>query len=314
MKTAAVLDIGSNTILLTVGKRCPNGEIEIILDRGEIARLSEGLQDGGPLQAAARARALQTLRQFKNIAEEKEATQMVAAGTAAFRRASDGKQFAEEIQKQLKIPVKILSGEEEARYSYQSAQLDFSKKYGPIGMIDVGGGSTEFVFGEKGPNDSLPLGTVRMTEDFISAHPISDSEWDILQKEIQNILRDNLKKMPHSPTTWVAVAATPASLAAVYLRLPHYQPERVHGLKLNGKELGELVERLRKASMPERLAMPGMDPKRAELLPVGGLILWKSMEFLGLREIIVSDHGLRYGLLAEILKSASKNSYFRGPL
>jgi exopolyphosphatase / guanosine-5'-triphosphate,3'-diphosphate pyrophosphatase len=301
VKGLAVIDIGSNTLLLTVGRLTPQKKLEILLDQGDVVRLSEGLKDGGALQPEAKTRTLETLRQFQKLAVDHGANNILAAGTAAFRRACDGQAFATEIKEKLNIPVRILSGDEEAHYSYLSAKFDFEKEYGNVGMIDIGGGSTEFVFGEKGPRLSLPVGTVRLTEGFIHHHPIPDAEWFLLRAEIRNILKKQLVLPAHSPSTWVAVAATPASLAAVLLQLPHYQPDRIHGYHMKIDSLNELVERLRTLSIEERISMPGMHPKRAELLPIGGAILAEAMKFLNLEEILVSDHGLRYGLLTESL-------------
>jgi exopolyphosphatase/guanosine-5'-triphosphate,3'-diphosphate pyrophosphatase len=302
----AVIDIGSNTLLLTVGKKEPSGEIKILADHADVIRLSEGLQDGKNLQPEAKNRALKALREFKEMAASKGSQQIFAAGTAAFRRAQDGKKFAQEIEKQLGIPVKILTGDEEAKYSFLSAKLDFGKEYPSLGMIDIGGGSTEFVFGEDAPHFSLPIGTVRLTEKFVSAHPISDAEWNQVRETISQLLQQSLPK-ESIPYTWVAVAATPASLASVLLKLPHYDPKKIHGYKIQVKILAELVEQLRTKSLKARIAMPGMDPKRAELLPVGGLILLEGMKFLEIDQILVSDHGLRYGILMENLQPTTSS-------
>ena len=305
MKTLAVIDIGSNTLLVTVGRLQEDGKVRILLDEGEVTRLGQGLSDGGPLLPDAKQRALSALARFKELALAKGAERILAAGTAAFRRASDGRGFAEEIQARLGFPVRILSGEEEAHYSFASAHYDFGKGSSSLGMIDIGGGSTEFVFGPEGPRFSLPMGTVKLTEKFVHAHPIPDSEWRAVCEEIRCLLRDQLGNIAARPEIWAAVAATPASLAAVLLKLPAYDPEQVHGFRLKRPTLENLVETLRSASLAERCAMPGMHPDRAELLPIGGAILLEAMQFLGLNEILVSDHGLRYGILFEELLGPS---------
>ncbi len=301
VKSLGVIDIGSNTLLLTLGRKEASGEVRILLDRGEVVRLSEGLKDGGRLQPEAKERTLETLREFKRHTKAHGISRLVAAGTAAFRRAADGADFARQIERELEIPVRILSGDEEAAYSFQSAAHDFGSSGVAIGMIDIGGGSTEWVFGEAGPRVSFPIGTVRLTEELISKHPIDDETWKRVRKKIQIILKSSKLDSKVAPKTWVAVAATPASLAAVLLELPTYQPEKVHGFKLGRSELEKLIEKLRTSSIPERNRLPGMDPKRSELLPVGGAILAESMKFLNLDRIIVSDHGLRYGILHESL-------------
>lgn len=303
MKKLAVIDIGSNTVLVTGGFLNPEGKLQILFDHGEVARLSEGLQDDGLLQKAAKERVLKRLKEFREIANSHGVNELHAAGTAAFRRARDGIDFARQIEAELGISVRILSGDEEAYYSYQSAKNDFAKAGENLGMIDIGGGSTEYVFGEAGFKQSLPIGTVRFSEKFIKTHPIEDKNWNLLCEEIQNNLRNSLANINTIPKTWVAVAATPASLAAIYLKLPKYQPERIHGLVLKTKALEDLVEALRKKSLAQRIALPGMHPDRAELIPIGGAILVESLRFLGLEEVTISDRGLRYGLLQEALRS-----------
>ncbi|HKY62582.1 MAG TPA: hypothetical protein VJR29_04110, partial [bacterium] len=278
-----------------------DGRTEILWDEGRVVRMSEGLQDGGALKPEAKMRVLAALEDFQREARRHGATEVTAAGTAAFRRARDGADFAREIFDRLGIPVRILSGDEEARYSFASAQLDFGQGLEALGMIDIGGGSTELVYGQSGPRFSLPIGTVRLTETLITSHPISDEEWERLLAEIDGCLAGSMKKDSAVPATWAAVAATPASLAAVLLGLPVYQPEKIHGFRLKKSELANLLKKLRGLSLAGRKKLPGMHPDRAELLPVGGAILWRAMEFLGLEEILVSDHGLRYGILHEEL-------------
>lgn len=140
-KSLGVFDIGSNTVLLTGGRLNTRGQLEVLIELHDVARLSEGLVDGGPLQEAAKARTLNILSQFKAQANSKGVQQFLAAGTAAFRRASDGSAFAQEIQEKLEIPVKIIPGEREAHYSYLSAQQDFGSSQNPVGVIDIGGGA-----------------------------------------------------------------------------------------------------------------------------------------------------------------------------
>jgi exopolyphosphatase/guanosine-5'-triphosphate,3'-diphosphate pyrophosphatase len=119
-----VIDIGSNTVLLTGGQINSSGELEVILECYEVARLSEGLVDQGPLLPKAKSRVLFILKDFQKQAHEKGIIKLLAAGTAAFRRASDGENFAKEIEEKLGIPVKILTGGEEAHFSYLSARID----------------------------------------------------------------------------------------------------------------------------------------------------------------------------------------------
>jgi len=305
LKTLAVIDIGSNTLLVTVGRRSEDASVRILLDEAEVTRLGQALRDGGPLHPDAKHRALKALARFKELALAKGAEQILAAGTAAFRRASDGGEFARQIEEKLGFPVRILSGDEEAHYSFASAWFDFGRGRNSLGMIDIGGGSTELVFGLQGPRFSLPVGTVKLTEKWITAHPIPLPEWQKIHAEIRGLLDEKLGPISSRPEAWAAVAATPASLAAVLLQLPAYDPNLVHGYPLKRRALEGLLETLRSKTLAERCAMPGMHPDRAELLPVGGAILSEAMNFLGIEEILVSDHGLRYGILHETLASSA---------
>lgn len=299
---AGVIDIGSNTVLLTAGRLAPSGTLEVLLECHDVGRLSEGLQDGKALLPAAKDRVLKILKVFQEQARAQGIEELTAAGTAAFRRASDGAQFAETITKQLGIPTKILKGEEEANYSYLSALKDFGP--GPLGMIDIGGGSTEVVWGKGNQLRSLPVGTVRLLETFVSGHPISDPQWQEIKANIRRILAEGLPNLATKNLTWVAVAATPTALANLMQALPQYEPDKVHGFPIHKSALKETVEKLRKLSLADREDLPGMPPKRAELLPLGGLILLEILSFVKTDRVLASHHGLRYGLLWEALKGS----------
>jgi len=296
-----IFDIGSNTVLMTCGRLDPKGELEVLLEGHDVARLSEGLIDGGPLGPSAKGRVLDILKKFKQEAEAQGVRQFLGAGTAAFRRAADGKNFAEEIKKQTGIPVVILTGEQEAHYSYQSAQRDFGEGAQGVGMVDIGGGSTELVFGNEKNSISLALGTVLLLEKFVRDQPIPDALWKTIKSHIRRILEESPLPSEDIPKRWVAVAATPTALATLIQELKEFDPLRVHGFVLNKDVLQSTVEKLRIISVAERNLLRGMMPKRAELLPLGGIILWEVLDYLGLRKLTVSHHGLRYGILWEKL-------------
>ncbi len=297
-----VIDIGSNTVLMTCGYLDAQGKLKVILEMQDVARLSEGLQEGGKLQPEAKTRVLNILQDFKKTAKQQGIEQILAAGTAAFRRASDGKTFAKQIETDLGIPTQILSGEQEAHYSFLSVQKSFARLGSSLGMIDIGGGSTELVFGETQHAISLPIGTVKLSEQFEVAHPISEKVWQAMQEDIQKNLQLALlhrsKKIQH----WVAVAATPTTLATFLQKLPDFDPQKVHGYSIHLKTLKNCIEDLRTLSISQRQALSGMLKKRAELLPIGGLILQQVMQFLQTTEITVSYEGLRFGLLWEKLE------------
>src|SRR5262249_46983219 len=156
------------------------------------------------------------------------------------------------------------------------------------------GGSTEIVLGPGKNRFSLPMGTVLLLEAYIKKQPIDDGTWKKLSSEIQTLLKQNISRPGLNPHRWVAVAATPPSLAVLLQGLPAFDPARVHGYLITLPRLKNLVEKLRKISIAERNQMPGMDPKRSDLLPLGGLILQEIMNFFAIEEVTASHHGLRY--------------------
>ncbi|MCP5468012.1 MAG: Ppx/GppA family phosphatase [Deltaproteobacteria bacterium] len=296
-----VIDIGSNTVLMTCGRLNSQGKLDLLLEMQDVARLSEGLQDEGKLKNEAKERVLNVLKKFKKSAQEKGIENIIAAGTAAFRRASDGKEFAKDIEKNLGIPTQILSGEQEAYYSFLSVENSFSADQKSLGMIDIGGGSTELVLKSVQNATSLPIGTVKLSEEHLVSHPISNSDWQALKEDIQQKLQNSALDLDQKPEIWVAVAATPTTLATYLQKLPEFNPQKVHGYCIQLDTLKTSLEKLRQLSIEDRNSLPGMLPKRAELLPIGGLILQEVMEFLKISEITVSYEGLRFGLLWENL-------------
>ncbi len=309
-KVVATFDVGSNTVLVTIAKlkqqAChpredgdPDLYINILHDAGEVCRLSEGLTLGGLLKAEAKQRVLNCLQKFKKICDKYVVDEIFAVGTAAFRKANDGATFAKQINEELGIPLKIISGEEEARLSYLSTQQDFGRenKKQKIGMIDIGGASTEVVAGELNNRVSIPIGSVALTEQFVKNHPICDSEWEALQKNIQSQIVGVGAPHPQHSMLWIAVAATATSLKAIDLQMETYDGTKIHGTTLTQARITELASSLRHMSIEARQKISGMHPKRADVLPTGALILSELMLQLNITEITISDHGLRHGLL-----------------
>lgn len=140
-------------------------------------------------------------------------------------------------------------------------------------------------------------------EKFVTVHPILDSQWINLRDSIRQTLQNTPLPLEQNPTTWVAVAATPTALACLIQELEEYDPSRVHGFKIKKEVLKDSVEKLRRLSVKDRDRLRGMIPKRAELLPLGGIILLEIMAHLGLTEVTASHHGLRYGILWEALRA-----------
>ncbi|MCB1214834.1 MAG: hypothetical protein KDK66_05090 [Deltaproteobacteria bacterium] len=299
--TFAVFDMGSNTLSVTGARLNAQRTLDFLYEGFAVTRLSENLKDGGRLDPQAKERLVTKLKFFLQEAKEKGIQQMLLVGTAAFRRAQDGKDFLKLLEARFQVPSRLLSGEEEAFYSFLAAQRAF--KLEKPGVIDIGGGSTEIILGNLEQSKSLPIGTVSLSESLQVHDPIDDQVWQALGNRIHTILKDSTLEPKASPKQWIAVAATPTAIASCLQELPQFSIQKVHGFKITLKLLKNYLEKIRTLDLNTRQTLPGMDPNRAQLVPIGGKILEKTMEFFGVENITVSHHGLRQGILWEVLSS-----------
>jgi len=290
---AAVIDVGSNSVLLLVVSMDAGGHART-LDRAlATTRLGLGLRAGGGLDPAARARTLAAAVEFAARARREGAARTWAFATGAARDARDGSEFADALAHAAGVPVEILSGDDEARLAFEAARLVVA---GPVLVVDVGGRTTELALGsgaEVSASVSLPLGALRLTE----AH-----DTDVAAAVDAVLARTGLvPRARDAGARLVASGGTATALAALALGLPRYLPERVHGHVLAGETLADLVRRVSALSPAARDALPGIDPGRGAILPAGATILDRVRAATGNDAVIVSDHGVRHGYLRAAL-------------
>jgi exopolyphosphatase/guanosine-5'-triphosphate,3'-diphosphate pyrophosphatase len=177
---------------------------------------------------------------------------------------------------------------------------------GGLTVVDIGGGSTEIVIAADARvsfQTSLPLGSVRLTERFFHADPPAAAEVEATTRALDEILA--AVPFPPDKAPLVGVAGTVTSLAAMVQALPSYDAARVHGFRLARGDLGSQIDRLRQATQAERERIPGLDPRRADVILAGALILDRLARAAGVTEIRVSDRGIRWGLVYEMLEARS---------
>ncbi|MCB0362465.1 MAG: Ppx/GppA family phosphatase [Bdellovibrionales bacterium] len=296
----AALDLGSNTFLLLVAE-IENGRlIRVIQDEYRLTRLGQGVDKTQSLSTEALQRAEACLKDYARIIAEHSPQIIKAVATSAARDAVNSSALLD-LGKKYGIEIRLISGDEEARISFLGGSGDFLNG-GKGRLIDVGGASTEFIFG--GPRAieascSLNIGSVRLTERYISRHPIKREELN----ELNTYIRAQLATLPNSIITGqgpvVAVAGTPTSLAAIVLGLEKYDSQKVHGFRLEMGLIEEWNRRLAGMSVEERCRLPGMEPLRADVVVAGLSILLESAKAMGVEELRVSAHGIRYGLALE---------------
>jgi exopolyphosphatase / guanosine-5'-triphosphate,3'-diphosphate pyrophosphatase len=311
----AAIDVGTNTVLLLVAER--QGEaLEPVLERAEITRLGRGVDGTGRLDPTAIRDTVRVLAGFAREARELGAGRIVCVATSAARDASNSRDFFEAARAEAGLAPEVISGDEEARLVYASAWRDFGLSPAgppplppgnPLAVLDVGGGSTEFTYGD-GPaprgRRSLQVGAVRLTERHVREDPIGRAGLARLREAAREAVH-GLRGMEGlgelGAARLVGVAGTVTTLAAVDQGLSVYDAGRVHGAALTRDDLERLFERLGAMTVAERARVPGMEPKRADVIVAGAAVVLEAMHALGFDRLTVSDRGVRWGLLYDRL-------------
>lgn len=296
----AAIDVGTNSVLLLVAEKAEDGRFKAVLERSEITRLGKGVDKTKRLAPDALEATLSVIERFAREARESGAQKLVVSATSAARDATNGHEFLDGAKARAGVTVEIISGDEEARLSFASAHADFGGKR-PLVVLDIGGGSTEFIFGDvKGAvsfRRSFDVGAVRLTERHVHSDPPSAYELE----SIDSMLTEQFAQVPKAPDDFsmVGVAGTVTTLCAVARGVDPYDPARIHGAVLTLAEIEATVQRLDALPVGLRKTLPGVQARRADVIVAGGHVLLASMRALGATELTVSDRGLRWGLLAD---------------
>ncbi len=296
----ATIDVGTNTVLLLVAER-RGAALVPVLERAEITRLGRGVDATGRLDPAAIRETVAVLREYARSARELGAPVVACVATSAARDASNGAEFFEAARDAAELVPEVIPGDEEARLVWASAWRDFGRPGEPLAVLDVGGGSTELSFGDgSAPRGraSLQVGAVRLTERHVRGDPPSAAELDALRAAAREAVRPFAAMEGRAEGgRLVGVAGTVTTLAAVAQALPAYDAERVHGSWLSLAEIERLVATLAALTVRERAALPGMEPKRADVILAGAVIVAEATRATGHSRLTVSDRGVRWGLL-----------------
>ena len=294
----AAIDIGTNSVLLTVAEAGPDG-LRAVVERAEITRLGQGVDATGRLSEEGMARTVAVLKRYAAEARALGAQRIACVATSAARDAANGGELLNRIGG-LALTPEIIAGEREAQLVYRAARADFGGFNRPLAVVDIGGGSTEIVFG-RGPDfsfrESLDLGSVRLTERLVREDPPAPD-----RPAVRAAAEGALREIPPPPSgaDLVGVAGTVTTLATLALGLDAYDAARVHGATLERSDLERLCDRLWALPLADRRRLPGLQPGRADVLPAGAQILLSVLERLNLPRVLASDRGVRWGLLREL--------------
>jgi exopolyphosphatase/guanosine-5'-triphosphate,3'-diphosphate pyrophosphatase len=297
---AAVIDVGSNSVLLLAVEVGPGGAR--VLDSAlATTRLGAGLRRGGALDPAAVARTSDAVAALAARARGAGIDALWAFATAAARDASDGEAFARCLAARAGIDVEVLSGAEEARLAYEAVGSRVADD-GPVLAVDVGGRSTELTLGVAGAigvSTSVPLGALALTEDVLRTDPPAEAEVRAAEALIAGLLADSavIAGARAGGARVVASGGTVTSLAALDLGLATYDGRRVHGHVLADERVAGLAHRLVAMPSAARAGLGGIDPGRAAILPAGALVFAGIVHAASTGSVLVSDHGVRHAYL-----------------
>lgn len=298
------IDIGTLTCRLLIGQVAEGGHLTELYGDRRILRLGEGLDGHGTLQGSAMDRVLGTLRDWRTVIEGYKPKAVSVVATSAVRAASNRLDFLRRVQIETAFEVEVLTGEEEARLTLLGIRSGLSSDISDILGLDIGGGSTEFILDSPGAHpiiQSIELGVVRLAERLLRSDPPTGLELqkakDLIQAQIAET-RQALGEL-HG-FTLVGTAGTITTLAAMDLRLPTYRRACLHNYRLRREAIEALEQALLVRTRTQRRDLPGLEPGREDLIIGGTLILLGVMGSFGFTECLVSDRGLREGLLVRL--------------
>jgi len=312
----AAIDIGTVTTRLLVADVSEDAVVEVARST-DITNLGEGLTASGRLADAAIARVCEVIAGYVATIAELDVVRTVALATSASRDADNGEELVAALSA-LGVELQIIGGEREARLSFLGATWSFSGE--GILVVDVGGGSTELIFGSAQRESSgalradidamrsIDVGSRRITEMFLHADPPAPAELEAARAYVADELRPFFDALRSKPRALVSLAGAATSLSAINLGLVAYNPDVVHLSCLTGPQLADLVATLAALPLIKRREVPGLHPGRAPVIVGGALVLEAVVALAGLDSTNVSEHDILYGILLDTYRELHRGA------
>jgi exopolyphosphatase/guanosine-5'-triphosphate,3'-diphosphate pyrophosphatase len=301
----AVVDLGTNSTRLLVAE-VRDGAVDELVRRTTVTRLGEGVDATGRLSDAATDRVRTTLAGYRDLIDQHGADKVVAVATSAMRDAENGPAFRDEIHDSFGMDARTISGDDEARLTFLGATSGRSPDAETL-VIDIGGGSTEYVVGQAGSEPgfhvSTRMGSVRHTERHLHSDPPTAAELEALAGDVRTIVDQEVPaEVRERVEEGIAVAGTATSLAAIDQELDPYDPAKVQGYRLTIDASKRIFDRLAALTVEERRHVTGLNPDRAPSIVAGAVILLQSMHEFGLAELEISEADILHGAALSALK------------
>ncbi|MET8326389.1 Ppx/GppA phosphatase family protein [Streptomyces sp. NPDC005181] len=308
MTRVAAIDCGTNSIRLLVADADPaTGELIELDRRMEIVRLGQGVDRTGRLAPDALERTFAACRRYGAVIKEHGAEKLRFVATSASRDAENRDEFVRGVLDILGVEPEVISGDQEAEFSFEGATKELAGRdhlAKPYLVVDIGGGSTEFVVGDDRvlAARSVDIGCVRMTErhlvrDGFVTDPPTPGQITAIRADIDAALDLAEESVPLTEAaTLVGLAGTVTTVAAIALGLQEYDSEAIHHSRISFEQVQEITGRLVTSTHAERAAIPAMHPGRVDVITSGALVLLAVMQRTGAREVVVSEHDILDGI------------------
>lgn len=305
MKIAAI-DLGSNSIHLVIVEVRPSGGFHVVASEKEMVRLGQTTLSRGRLSATAMARGLEVLREYRRLCRSHRVDKVLAVATSAIREARNGEDYLMRIGQKTGIWPRVVSGQGEARLIYLAALHSIHLEGKRALVVDLGGGSLELALGAGTRPDwvaSEKLGVLRLAARFGSRDPLAGKDEQGLEAFVKAALGPHEKTVESArPFCAIGTSGTTLTLGRMAHQIETGEaPESLNHVTVKAETLRELRERLCRLSLRERLKLPGMDEPRADILPVGAVILDTVLRRLEIEELVLCEWALREGLLLDYI-------------
>ena len=297
MRVAAI-DCGTNSIRLLIADIDANNFREVVRDM-EIVRLGQGVDETGQFHPDAIARTLTAVDKFAAEIAKRGVEKIRFCATSATRDATNRHLFVDGVRERLGIELEVISGDEEAALSFAGAIKDLDPSNGPFLVVDIGGGSTEFVFGTSTVEAarSVNIGCVRMTERHFSSDPATPEQIELARTDIQAAIAQAAAVVPITKAkTLVAVAGTATTVAAAALELPQYDRYAIHLSRISAQQTHDAATMFATKSREQRLLLGYMHPGRVDVIAAGSLVLSEIMKATGATEFVASESDILDGM------------------
>lgn len=307
----AGIDIGTLTCRLLIADLASGYPLKELRSERRILRLGEGVDQTKQLSPAAMDRVIHCLQEWRSVIESHQVEAAAVVATSAVRDASNRAEFLARVKAECGLEVELISGEEEARRTLLGIRSGLPVGVTDILALDIGGGSTEFILDRPGQNPitrSIDIGVVRLCERLLRHDPPTEEEVRHAREWITRETKAAIAEMgDYRQATFVGTAGTVTALAAMAQKLPAYEPARIHNYVLKLDRIRELEQTLLSRTKAERIGLPGLERNREEVIVAGAIIIRTIMETLRQEECLVSDLGLREGVLIELGMWADNN-------